>query len=199
MFVQFLLAGREQLSGKRPEFLTQEATMQFQGHFTITRKDNIRFNLLLMKRKLISASIVVFFVIALLVGIIKYMQGFALTAAITQALIMAVLGMILLAIVNVVSMMMRVNSMYKSKKITDFSFDATVDKSGFHATSDRGDSDIPWERILSVTETGAAFYVFITDSNANVLPKPQITNPSDMETLRKLLTKHLPAHKLHLK
>ena len=173
--------------------------MQFQGHFTITKKDNIRFNLLLMKRKLISACLVVFFVIALLVGVLKFMQGIPLSAAIAQALIMAVLGAVLLTVVNIVSMLIRINGMYKAKKITEFSFDAKVDKDGFHATSDRGDSDIPWERILSIIETGAAFYVFITDSNANVLPKPQITNPSDVETLRKLFTKHMPAQKLRLK
>ena len=173
--------------------------MQFKGHFTITKRDNIDFNLLLMKRKLISASITVFAVITLLVGFLKYMQGIPLVNAALQALLLAVLGVVLLAVINIVSMLLRINGMYKSNKIAEFSFDALVDKDGFHATSDRGDSDVPWERILSVAETKGAFYVFITDSNANVLPKPQIAEASGVETLRKLFIKYLPAQKLRLR
>ncbi len=173
--------------------------MQFKGHFTITKRDNIDFNLLLMKRKLVSASATVFVVIALLVGFLKYMQGIPLSSAALQALLLAALGVLLLAVINIASMLLRINGMYKSSKIAEFSFDALVDKDGFHAMSDRGNSDVPWERILSVVETRVAFYVFITDSNANVLPKTQIAGASGVETLRKLFARYMPAQKLRLK
>lgn len=173
--------------------------MQFKGNFTITKRDNIDFNLLLMQRKLIGTSALVFVVITAMISLLKYMQGIPLATAIPNALLMGALGVVLLTVINIGLMLLRVNGMYRSNKISDFSFEALLDKNGFHAKSDRGNSDVPWERILSVVESRKAFYVFITESNANVLPKSQITAASGVDTLRKLFFKYLPAQKCKLK
>ena len=88
--------------------------------------------------------------------------------------------------------------MYKQKKIQDFTYDVTVDKTGFHATSSRGDSDVPWERVISMRETKNAFYIFITENNANVLPKSQMRLPADAEQLRGIAKKYLEASRCRL-
>lgn len=173
--------------------------MQYQGHFTITKKDNIDFNLLLMRRKLVATSLVVFVIIGGAVGLVRYSQGTQLAASILEALLTGVCGVVLLTAINLIFMLLRINGLYKSKQLTDFSFDVVVDKDGVHSRSDRGNSDVPWTRILSIVETVKAYYIFITDSNANVLPKAQIADASGADSLRKLFLKNMPAKKCKLK
>lgn len=174
--------------------------MEYQGHFTITKKDNIDFNFLLMKKRLISSTIIVFIVVVMLVTLLNYaLKAMPLGSALMQGLLMGIIGIVLMLAINIGSMYTRINAMYKQKKILDFTFDVTVDKTGFHARSSRGDSDVPWERILSIQETKNAFYVFITENNANVLPKSQMRLPADAELIRKLAAKYLEASRCKLK
>lgn len=173
--------------------------MQFTNHFTITKKDNTRYNFYIMRKKLISTAAVVFVIIAATLALMRYAQGMDIQSAIANALLMAVFGTVLLLGVNVISTFMRINNFYKQKKLVDFSVDFTVDKDGIHATSDRGDSDLPWNRIVSIQETRNAFYIFITDTHANVMPKDQIVSETGVATLRGLFEKNLDKSRLKLK
>ncbi len=92
-----------------------------------------------------------------------------------NALITAVVGTALLLAINIIATVLRMNSFYKQKKLSDFSVTFTADDTGIHAVSDRGNADLEWNRIVAVRETRNAFYVFITDSYANVMPKDQST------------------------
>jgi hypothetical protein len=172
---------------------------QFSGQFTITKRDNLRFNFFLMRKKLLATGALVFVIIAAMVGILKYAQGAGLQAAILNGLLMAAAGTLFLIGINVITTVMRINSFYKQKKLTDFSVAFTADKTGIHATSDRGDSDLPWNRIVEVRETAHAFYIFITESHANVMPKDQFANAADIVTFRSLLTKNMEARRLRIK
>lgn len=173
--------------------------MQYSGHFTIGKKDNIRFNLFLIQKKLLTVSLLVFIIIAGLVSFLKFMQGIPLQTALMQGLLLGLLGVILQVAINLCSLYFRINSMYKSGKARDFSFDLVADKTGLHSKSDRGNADVPWDRILSIVETNAGFYAFITENNANVIPKDQIENDSGIQTLRALFQKNMPAKKVRLK
>lgn len=173
--------------------------MQFTNHFVITKKDNTRYNFYIMRKKLISTSVIVFVIIAGVLTLMRYAQGVDIQSAITNALLMAVFGTILLLVFNVISTMLRINSFYKQKKLIDFSVDFTVDKSGIHAKSERGDSDLPWNRVVSIQETRNAFYIFISDTHANVMPKDQIHPEDGIATLRSLFEKNLDKPRLKLK
>ncbi len=173
--------------------------MQFSGHFTITKKDNLRYNFFLMRKKLIATTILVFVIIAVMIGFIRYAQGASLTEAIGHALLMAVIGTLLLLAINVISTVLRVKNLYKQKKLTDFSVDFTVDKTGIHAVSSRGSSDLPWNRIVYVRETRTAFYIFITDTHANVMPKDQLKSAADAATIRALMEKNIEKNRRKLK
>jgi hypothetical protein len=173
--------------------------MPFANHFTITKKDNLRFNFFLMKKKLIATSITVFVIISAMVGLIRYAQGAPLGVAVLRALLLGLGGTALLIAVNAVSTVMRLNNLYRQKKLLDFSVDFTVDAAGIHARSERGDSDLPWSRITSVQETRHAFYIFITDTHANVMPKDQLKSGADVAALRGLFQKHLDAPRRRLK
>ena len=173
--------------------------MQFTNHFTITKKDNTRYNFYIMRKKLISTAIIVFVIIAGTLALMRYAQGLDIQRAIANALLMAVFGTILLLAVNVVTTLVRINTFYKQKKLVDFSVDFTVDKDGIHAMSDRGNSDLPWNRIVSIQETRNAFYIFISDTHANVMPKDQIPSEAEIANLRSLFAKNLEKPHLKLK
>ena len=172
---------------------------QFSRTFTITKKDNLRYNFFLMQKKLIATSALVFVIIAAMIGLLKYAQGASIWVAVTYALIMAVSGVLILVGINIVTAVMRINGYYKQKKLTDFTVTFTTDKAGIHAASDRGDSDLPWDRIVEVRETRHAFYVFITDAHANVLPKDQFSGAAEIATFRELLQKNMEPARLKIK
>jgi len=172
---------------------------QFSGRFTITKKDNLRFNFFLMRKKLIATSALVFVIILSIIGLLKYAQGASVEIAVLNGVLMAVAGTLLLVGINLITTVTRINNFYKQKKLTDFSVVFTADKTGIHATSDRGDSDLPWNRIVEVRETAHAFYIFITESHANVMPKDQFASAADLATFRSLLTKNMEARRLRIK
>ena len=172
---------------------------QFSHTFTITKKDNLRYNFFLMQKKLIATSALVFVIIASIVGLVRYAQSGSVSVALINAAIMSVLGILVLVGINVVTTVMRINKFYKQKKLTDFTVTFQTDKTGIHALSERGDSDLPWNRIVAVRETMHAFYVFITDSHANVLPKDQFTDEAEIALFRSLLEKNMEPQRLKIK
>jgi hypothetical protein len=121
------------------------------------------------------------------------------SVALINALIMAVAGTLILIGINIITTVTRINKFYKQKKLTDFTVTFTTDTTGIHAASERGDSDLAWNRIVEVRETRHAFYVFITDSHANVLPKDQFSGESEVALFRSLLEKNVEAARLKIK
>jgi hypothetical protein len=58
---------------------------------------------------------------------------------------------------------------------------------------------LPWNRIVSVQETRNAFYIFISDTHANVMPKDQISSEAEVANLRSQFSKNLDKPRLKLK
>ncbi len=172
---------------------------QFSGTFTITQKDNVRYNFFLMRKKLVATSAIVFVIIFAMIALLKYAQGAGITAAILNGAIMSIVGVAILVGINIATTIGRISRYYKLQKLTDFSVTFTTDNAGIHSVSERGDSDLPWDRIVAVHETRNAFYIFITESHANVMPKDQFTTPQDAALLRSLFEKNVPKPRLKLK
>jgi len=172
---------------------------QFSGQFTITKKDNLRYNFFSMRKKLAATSVLVFVIIGTMVGFLRYAQGMPLSAAVVNALLLAVMGTVILIAINVITTVLRINSMYQQRKLTDFTVTFTADQTGIHAVSSRGNSDLEWNRIFAVHETRNAFYIFITESYANVMPKDQIPDARAAEAFRALLVEHVEKNRLKIK
>ena len=174
--------------------------MQYAGQFKITKKENREYNFFLMKKKLITTTLLVVLIVITLVSFLNYMgKGQDMKASILEGLLMGFVAAVLMVGINVASAVLRINSFYKQKKLTDFTLDVVIDKKGVHTKSERGEADLPWDRILQITETKNAFYLFITDMNANVLPKTQMKSQADIETVRKLFHLNMEAGRLKLK
>ena len=165
--------------------------MSFSGKFTITRMDNIQYNFFRMKRKLAGIAIMTFVILALLLSLVRYAQGVSITSSLTNALIVAVVGTILMVSINILSVVLRVNKLYKKGQMADFTVHYIIDKTGIHAKSERGDTDFTWNQILYARETAQAFYLIAGEKRAVVIPKSQIANDGELNMLRALFEKYV--------
>ena len=169
--------------------------MSFSGKFTITKQDNIQYNFFRMKRKLAGIAIMTFVIIALLLALVRYAQGVPVLDSLSSALIVAVVGTVLMVSINIVSVVLRVNSLYKKGQMADFTVHYIIDKTGIHAKSERGDTDFAWKQILYARETASAFYLIAGENRAVVIPKSQITNDGELNMLRALFEKYVVARR----
>ena len=167
--------------------------MTYSGKFTITKQDNIQYNYFRMKRKLAGLAIMTFIILGLLVTLIRYGQGISVTNAGSVGLIAAFTGAILMVAFNLVSVVVRVNNLYKKGEMSDFSVLYIIDREGVHAKSERGDTDFSWKQIYLARETNNAIYLIAGEKRAVVIPKSQIKSESELVTLRNLLKKYVVA------
>lgn len=167
--------------------------MSYSGMFTINKQDNIQYNFFRMKRKLAGIAIMTFVMLAIMLMLIRYAQGISVTSAMLSALIVAVLGTVLMVGVNIASVLLRVNRLYKTGKMSDFSVQYSIDRNGVHAKGERGDTDFSWKQIYLARETRNAIYLIAGENRAVVIPKRQIASESELATLRALLKKYVVA------
>ena len=165
--------------------------MSFSGKFTITKQDNIQYNFFRMKRKLAGIAIMTFVILGVLLALVRYAQGVPITSTLTSALIVAVTGTVLMVTINIVSVVFRVNNLYKKGRMADFTVHYIIDKTGIHAKSERGDTDFAWKQILYARETAHAFYLVAGENRAVVIPKSQIANDGELNMLRSLFGKYV--------
>ena len=167
--------------------------MTYSGKFTITKQDNIQYNFFRMKRKLAGIAIMTFVILGVLLALVRYAQGVPITSSLTSALIVAVTGTVLMVTINIVSVVFRVNNLYKKGRMADFTVHYIIDKTGIHAKSERGDTDFAWKQILLARETNHAIYLIAGENRAVVIPKGQITSDGELNTLRTMLRKYVAA------
>jgi len=165
--------------------------MSFSGRFTINKQDNIDYNFFRIKRKLAGIAMMTFIILAIMLALIRYAQKVPLTNALWSALIVAIVGTVLMVGANVLSVVLRVNKLYKTGKMSDFTVNYLIDKSGIHAKSERGDTDFTWKQIYLARETKNAIYLVAGEKRAVVIPKRLISSEKELATLRTLLRKYV--------
>ena len=165
--------------------------MTYSGRFNITKQDNIQYNYFRMKRKLTGLALMTFILLGVLVTLIRYGQGISVANAGSVGLIAAVSGAALMVAFNLVSVVLRVNKLYKKGQMADFTVHYIIDKTGIHAKSERGDTDFAWKQILYARETAHTFYLIAGENRAVVIPKSQIANDGELNMLRALFEKYI--------
>lgn len=167
--------------------------MSFSGKFTITKQDNIQYNYFRMQRKLTGLAAMTFVILALLIALIRYGQGVSIQSAVLGALAVAAGGAALLIGFQMLSVVFRVNGLYKKGTMSDFTVHYVVDQTGIHAKSERGDADYAWKQILLARETRHAFYLIAGKDRAVVVPKGQLAGEKELNALRALFRKYVAA------
>jgi hypothetical protein len=169
--------------------------MSFSGRFTIAKRDNIQYNYFRMKRKLAGLAAMTFVVAALLVALVRYRQDVSMADALIGALAAGAAGCALMIGFSLVSVVVRVNRLYQQGKMSDFTVQYVVDRTGVHAKSERGDTDFDWKQILYLRETVHAYYLIAEKGRAVVIPKSQIATDGERNALRALFVKYIPARR----
>ena len=115
----------------------------------------------------------------------------SLTSSLLSAFLVAVAGTALMVGFNMLSVVFRINGLYKKGKMADFTVQYIIDKTGVHARSERGDVDYAWKQILFARETPQAFYLIAAENRAVVIPKGQIANDGELNMIRSLFGKYV--------
>lgn len=174
--------------------------MQFEGTFTIGRKENIRYNTYASQSRIIGMSAFVFAIIAVLLGITTYGSTGSVGAALSRALPSALWLSVLFFALNNAIIILRVLKNYRLRRIADFTQQITIDKAGVHVVSTRGNGLLKWKNVEKVQESSTTFYLFLSKEQAYVLPKYQLEKPKeDAETIRTLLRNNLDQSLLKLR
>lgn len=97
-------------------------------------------------------------------------------------------------------LMTRINRAYKEKRAQEFTQDVTIGREGVRASSTRGAALLKWGNIVRVRESGKTFYLFLSKTQAYILPKYQMKDAAaEAAQVRALFQKHLDGGILKLK
>ena len=174
--------------------------MEYQGTFTIGRRENIRFNLYVMRGRFILMAALVFVIIAVMLGASTYGQTMSVPAALLRGIPLGLGGAALFLVINTVMLMTRINRAYKEKRAQEFTQDVTIGREGVRASSTRGAALLRWGNIVRVRESGKTFYLFLSKTQAYILPKYQMKDAAaEAAQVRALFQKHLDGGILKLK
>lgn len=104
------------------------------------------------------------------------------------------------ALVVSVSTLLRVKSQVRSSGRESYVQETKINGFGIHVTVGKDKARLDFPDLLKVQETGKAFYLFLSDSQAWILPKKQMEDPhAECEQLRELFTAVIERGRLRLK
>ncbi len=160
--------------------------MSFHGIFHIGKKENFRYNYHSAQKKLWIGSVVVCVIILVLTGILRYAQTTDLALTLMKTLPYAVGGAVLLFGVNLLAMYLNIRRVYSKRTVSEFTQELTLDSEGVHAASQTGRTDLPWKQLHGITESKKDFYLYLNPATAFVIPKDQLADTNDAETIRRI-------------
>ena len=96
--------------------------MEYRGHFSIGQKENFHYNYSVTQKRSIFACVLVFVIILLLNGFMRFSAGRAANfgGGLLQALPMAAVGGVALYLFNVIMIYVRIRTMYKKNLMQPF-------------------------------------------------------------------------------
>ncbi len=171
--------------------------MEFKKTFRIGKKDNVHFNLYLVKKRHIYTCIGVFLFLVLLVGLFSFFRSEprSVWLALGRGALFGIIGVILWNIYIIVcKIYLRINSMYKKGKLTDFKQEITLNSEGITATTAQGISQSAYKYVVRAEQSRHAFYIVMNESFAYTLPKSQMTS-DEIDKVQHILNKYLPDSK----
>lgn len=176
--------------------------MRYSRDFTITRKDTEKFYQMLVLRRW-SKGIAGFAVVGALV-LKLYMDwlGFALGTA--GMAVMMVLGGLITAVFITIGVLWRtrgnVEKLMRRNGRERYVQQTRIDGFGVHVTVEGESAKLGFDKLLRVQETKDAFYLFVTDNNAWILPKSQMDDrEGECRAIRDIFTRVVAPARLKLK
>ncbi len=175
--------------------------MEFRGTFQVTKKDNIRYNLFLNRKKMASGCILIFLILFALMFLASrnMVEVKTVWTYVVIVLIALAAAGVYAAYSYFIRVKLRINNSYKTGLLKDFQQEVTVDRNGVRIASEQNAKDIAFKYIWFVHETKRTFYLFVADNVAVFLSKEQIPDLKDIATLRAIFAKYMHPKKLLLR
>ena len=168
--------------------------------FTIDLKETQAFYLMLVMGRW-KKGLLGFAAVGALVGVL-YTAGTALALPVKAALIAggALAAVLVSALVLIVSTRQKVKSQVRRSGRESYVQETEINGFGIHVTVGDKKARLAFENLLGVRETGRAFYLFLSDSQAWILPKAQMEDrQAESEHLRSIFRTVVERGKLRLK
>ena len=166
--------------------------MRYSRDFTITRRDTEKLYQMLVLRRW-SKGILGFAVVGALV-IKLYMDWLGFESGTAGTLTAMVLGGILTAVFITAGVLLRtkanVAKLMRKKGRESYVQETRIDGFGVHVSVNGESAKLGFDKLKFVRETKDAFYLFVTDNDAWIMPKSQMENADEeCRTIREIFGK----------
>ena len=166
--------------------------MRYSRDFTITKEHLQRFYQMLVLRRW-RKGIAGFAVVGALV-LKLYMDWLGFEFGTIGMAAMMALGGLLTAVFITIGIMLRtrgnVSQMMRKKGTASYVKQVRIDGFGVHVTVGDEKSKLGFDKLKLVRETKDAFYLFVTDNDAWIMPKEQMENAQEeCRAIREIFTK----------
>ncbi len=174
--------------------------MSYHRDFTIGKRETLDFHLSLVLRRW-RGGIAGFAAAGVLASLMYTAQArLSLPARAGLAVVGAAAFALLVALWLIVSTGYQVREQLRRSGRESYIQETEINGFGVHVTVGKDKAKLAFENLVQVRETNRAFYLFLSDAHAWILPKAQMEAPeAESAELRKLFNTVLERKKLHLK
>lgn len=176
--------------------------MKFSGSFVIGKDENLRLNQFVAFNKVMKNTLVIGLIVLLPQLALPFLfEGELTVFRAFMALLISAAAAGLFFLIMRLSVVFRVRTFYKTETLTPFKQDLHIDSKGITATTeDEGAKFTSFDQIVKVTETSKDIYVFISATQAFVIPKNQLENEkADIASLKTIFSAAIPSDKVKFK
>lgn len=172
--------------------------MSYHWDFTIGKRETLDFYLSLVLRRWLGG--ILGFGAAGALASLLYSGQFSLPVRVGLAAAGAAVFMLLVTGYLILSTRGKVVTQLRRSGRERYVQETEINGFGIHVTVGKDRAKLAFENLAQVRETGKAFYLFLSDTHAWILPKAQMENPAaESAQLRALFDSVLERKKLHLK
>ena len=167
--------------------------MEFRKTIKLEFSDYLSYNLFAFKRMYIQLAIM----IAILPPLFVYSQRDTMYHIWIDMLIVFVFAVIasgLFVLLLIALMKRNLKKQFTSNLLMQAPNDYLLDDAGVHASSEFGNTNIPWQDVFKAAESKDAILIYIAKMQAFVLPK-RLMGPQEEAALRTVLRQHMPPDK----
>lgn len=143
-------------------------------------------------------SIIVLIIITVSVTLVQLTKGNTFLQALLSGMGFGLTGIVFFIAVNYILVKYKLYILYKKGSIKAFHQDIIMNDNGIHAKTERGSVEVPYPKIMGVTETKHAFYISITDEHVYVFPKNQMNGETEYQEIRNEFRQGMTTDKLKL-
>ena len=174
--------------------------MSYHRDFTIGKRETMDFYLSLVLRRW-RGGILGFGAVGALAALLYTAQTeLSLPVQIGLMAAGAVVFMLLVTLWLVLSTGGKVKDQLRLSGRESYIQETEINGFGIHVTVGKDKAKLAFENLAQVRETKKAFYLFLSDTHAWILPKAQMEDPAaESAQLRELFNKVLERKKLHLR